>query len=183
MLTPRKGGGEFELVPAGTFQAVCNGVWDIGRQKSSYMGKERIVPKLIIRWEIEELMTKGEYEGKRFCMAKFYRNTTSPKGTLRKDIEAWRGQKFTDDGFDSFDIEKLVSVNCMLTIAHSESNGQTYANIIAVTGIPKNMKGLNKMIPENKFELLDWVKKMIDQAEPEEEKSEPEIPGSDEIPF
>ncbi len=48
---------EFQKLPlpeAGTTQAVCCAVWDLGLQKTSYAGQEKIQHKVIIAWEVAE---------------------------------------------------------------------------------------------------------------------------------
>jgi hypothetical protein len=61
---------------------------------------------------------------------------------MRKDLEAWRGAKFTEADFGpgGFDVRNLLGVPCTLTIVHSERDNNTYANL---AGIGKAMKGMN----------------------------------------
>jgi len=160
---------EYKLVPAGTHQAVCFGVWDIGLQKSTYNGKESLKRKVIVGWEIDETMDSGPSVGKRMTIYKTYTLLLAPKAALRKDLEGWRGRAFTPEELKGFDIEKLIGANCTLSVIHEEDNGKTYANI---SSVGKLMKNSVPMIPENKPDMPEWVKKKAEMAV----KEEPHIP-------
>lgn len=152
---------EFHLLPADTYQAVCNDIWDIGFQKTVFNDEEKIQHKIIIQWEVTEKIPSGEYEGKRFAISKRYTLSLHKKSTLRAHLEAWRGKAFTDEELKGFDIEKLIGVNCMVSVIHNESGANTYAN---VSGVSKLMKGLTPIKPENERKIPDWVKKLQDNA-------------------
>lgn len=118
--------------------AVCIGVWDMGKQRTDYNGEEKINHKLLIRWEIDEDITEGEYEGKKKCINKFYNMSLHEKSTLRGQIEAWTG-KLTPVELAGYDVESLVGKACMLNVIHNENNGRTYANVASVSKVPKGL--------------------------------------------
>ena len=62
------------LPEPGTTQAVCCAVWDLGLQKTSYKGEEKIQHKVIIAWEISETINapESEYNGRRYMLNKKY---------------------------------------------------------------------------------------------------------------
>ena len=178
---------EFHLLPADTYQAVCNDVHDIGFQKTVFNNEEKIQHKIVVQWEVSELIPNGEYEGKRFVISKRYTLSLHKKATLRAHLEAWRGKVFTDDELKGFDIEKLVGVNCMLSVIHNQSGENTYANVGSVS---KLMKGLTPMIPENERKIPDWIKKLQDKAvqdpQLDDDRADAAAPASadeSEIPF
>lgn len=157
-------GKDFAICPAGTVQAVCNDVWDIGKQRIVWQGKEKIQHKVIISWEVNELIPEGDYQGKRFCVSKRYTLSLHEKSTLTGDIENWRGQALTDEEKEGFDLEGLVGMNCMLGIVHNTYDGKTYAN---VGSISKLMKGLPPMTPENERKIPTWIAKLIEKGKAE----------------
>ncbi len=144
---PKAEGGNFEPTPAGTFIARCYRFLDLGSHEQTFQGESKGLKRLVmIGFELPtELMTSGDYAGKPFTIHKRYTWSTHEKATMRKDLESWRGRKFNDNDFGpgGFDVRNLLGVPCTLSIAHSEKDGSTYANI---TGIGPAMKGIQ--IPE-----------------------------------
>ena len=87
MATIVKKGEDFEQIKPGSYGAVCVGVFDIGTHPGQYNGKPTQNHQVIIAFEIDEEMTKGEYAGKRFMMNKWYTLSLADKANLRKDLE------------------------------------------------------------------------------------------------
>jgi hypothetical protein len=140
---------KFPLPEAGTVQAVCCAVWDLGLQKTTFNGKEKVQHKIIIAWEISETINapESEYNGKRYMPNKRYTLSLADKANLRHDLESWRGKPFTAAELEGFDVEVLCGINCLLGIKHESSRDgtKTYANISAI--LPP-IKGTERMIPE-----------------------------------
>lgn len=184
MVVAKDSGVDFERIPAGTWQAVCVADYDLGFQQTAQYGAKH---KVLITFEITEVMQKGEHAGKRFQISKRYTNSLNEKSQLRKDLEAWRGKPFTADEVKGFDLDKLIGANCFLNIVHEQKGDRTYANIKAIMKVPN---GTPMMKPETPFDPAnppDWVKKIQAQAVDPSAKNghaeqEPPI-GDDEIPF
>ena len=181
MIIAKNNGGNFEMIPEGTHQAVCFAVHDIGLQSNNFGTTQH---KVVISWEIKEtIKAEGEYKGKRYVISNRYTLSLNEKSTLRKHLESWRGKKFTAEELDKgFDIEKVIGVNCMISVVHTESkNGKTYANVSAVMSLAK---GMEKMTPENSTEPPDWVKELQGKAVQEESiTASNDIPEPDSIDF
>lgn len=156
------GGKEYKLVEAGTKQAVCYDVWDIGIQESEFNGEKLVSHKVIIAFEVPDLVDEGEFKGKRMTINKWFTLSLHEKSNLRPFLESWRGKSFTENELKGFDVEKLIGVNCMLSIVHSKSRkGKSFANI---NNASKLMAGLTPMIPENKRSVPDWIEKLREKA-------------------
>lgn len=140
---PKAEGGNFETTPAGTFVARCYRFIDLGSHDQTFQGENKGLKRLVmVGFELPtELMTTGEYAGKPFTIHKRYTWSTHEKANMRKDLESWRGKKFNDSDFGpgGFDVRNLLGVPCTLSIAHSDKDGSTYANI---TGIGPPMRGI-----------------------------------------
>ena len=142
---------EFTKIPlpeAGTTQAVCCAVWDIGLQLSNFKnedGSDKIQHKVIVAWEIVQLIDApdSEYNGKPYMLNKKYTLSLGERANLRKDLESWRGVPFTDEQVkNGFDLEKLYGVNCLIGIKHEPDKhdaSKIYANITAILPLPKGM--------------------------------------------
>lgn len=128
---------DFELTPAGSHVAICYRIVDLGTQLVEFNGETKKQHKIMIGWELcNELMQ----DGKPFSIHKRYTYSSSDKGTLRKDLESWRGAPFSKEDFGKFDIFKLISIPCMLGVVHTERNSKTYSNITSIMRLPKGMQ-------------------------------------------
>ena len=135
---PQASGGDFELCPSGNYVATCYRVIDLGTQEVTYEGDTKHQRKIYIGWEMPtERMETAEC----FVIGKRYTYSSHEKSTLRKHLESWRNKRFVDSDFGpgGFHIRKLIGVSCMLQIVHTERDGKTYANVEAVTNMPKGV--------------------------------------------
>ena len=175
-----KGGGTFQIAPAGTHIGRCVQIIDLGTQKTNFQGREKRARKVRIAWELpEELATFNADKGEEpFVVGKEYTLSLGDKATLRKDLEAWRGRAFTNEELEGFDLAKLLGVPCLLTIVHevAKSSGNNYAKIVSVTKIGKNMTcppqisaGLEYSIDQGKNEIFqslpEWLQDKCKQCE------------------
>jgi hypothetical protein len=148
--------GNFESLQEGTYQAICVGVFDLGLQEKKWNGEVKQDHQVLILWEVDKRLTKGEFAGKRFLISKRYTKSLGEKSNLRKDLTSWRGKKFTEDELKAFDLEKIVGVNCLLTIIKNDK----YTNVGVVSKLMENQQPIAKeleVIPE-------WIKKLQDKG-------------------
>lgn len=127
-------GGSFEKCPQGNHLAVCYEVIDMGTQTVTYQGETKKRHQIWIGWE-----TPGELmeDGRPFVIGRRYTYSSHEMSRLRKDLESWRGQRFSDDDIHNFDIANVIGVGCFLNVVHTEREGKTYANIEAIAALPK----------------------------------------------
>jgi len=170
------GGGNYDPAPEGNHVAVCFAAIDFGTQPPTFPGATEHKRIVYIGWELPDEKTS---DGRPFTIGKQYTYSSHPKSTLRRDLEAWRGKKFSDSEIEDFDIAKLIGAGCMIGIVHTEKQvGQylnTYANISTVAKLPRGVtapKLVNKPVefslddPDwDVFDgLRDWMKEKIQQA-------------------
>lgn len=148
----------------GQHVAVCIGVWDIGWHESEWKGQKRLNHKILIRWEIDELIDGGEYHGKHKTINQRYNLSLGEKSILRKDLLGWRGKDLTTQELkDGFDLEAMIGQSCMINVAHVTKNDKTYANIQSISPL---FKGVKSFTPDNKWDgsAPDWVKKIQENS-------------------
>jgi len=184
-------GKEFPKLPlpeAGTTQAVCCAVWDLGEQLSFFKnedGSDKYQHKIMIAWEISELINvpESEYNGKPYMLKKTYTASLGEKANLRKDLESWRGVPFSADELKGFDIFKLYGVNCLLGITHTPDRNDSTKIYANVTSILPPLKGSPKLVPLRKLEDAPpkWVEAIQEKAIKEQNHIEEEPPYRDEI--
>lgn len=188
------GGGDFVPTPAGTHVARCIWILDIGVQPSAQF-KPRA--KTIFGFElVEELMD----DGRPYMVLSMYTNSLNEKASLSIMLEGWRGKSFTDEERkNGYNYSTALGQACQVSIKHTEKNGKTYANLVAVTKPPKGVKvpeAANPTLlysvdePDHKVfvQLPKWIQEKITSRiiDDEPEQAPPigdAAPFDDEIPF
>lgn len=139
-----KGGKDFKQVSPGCHFAICNMVVDLGVQETTFKGKPKQMPKIYLRWEVPDERVTYEKDGKEIegpcSIGNMYTLSLSQKALLRRDLENWRGQPFTEEELRGFDITAIAGKCCQIMIQHNSSGGKTYANVTGVMGISKDQK-------------------------------------------
>lgn len=153
------GGGDFKLAPPGNHRGVCTMVVDLGNQRvQSQMYGEKIKHQVYVAWElpdetIEWTDKDGHDKSGPMRIGKTYTVSLHENANLRADLESWRGKPFSEEEEAGFDIAKLIGVPALINITHKAGgNGKTYANVTAVTPLPK---GMEKPAPSNGTTLYD----------------------------
>jgi hypothetical protein len=144
----------FTPAPSGAHRAICVGFIDLGTQKGEYMGQTTTKRLVQLRWELcDEQME----DGKPFLVAKRYTWSMNEKANLRKDLESWRGKPFekADFGPGGFDTRKLIGVPALVTITHQEKTSGTFANVTAVSPLPKSMPKPDKPVGATTYFALE----------------------------
>jgi len=172
---------DFKLVHEGTHLARCYLMVDVGLQETPFGDKEKVV----LGWEIPEQKMD---DGRPMIIYSTYTNSMHEKSNLRRDIENWRGRKLTDDESRAFDLRTVLGHPCQLSVVHNENNSRTYANVAAVTGIPKDLPvadAVNDVICFDLDEdddvsiLPEWLQRKVSGRKSAEAVEE----FNDEIPF
>lgn len=173
-------GQTFTPAPAGVHQAVCVDVVDLGMLDVTWQGVKKTQHKVNVAWQIAE----DRDDGKPYLVFKRYTLSLSEKANLRKDLESWRGRKFTDDERKGFDVERLIGVNCLLNVTHNHVGDKTYANIVSIMPLAKGMATIQAR------EFVRKVDRQPDTAPPPHHVTDEEMGGmsgapltDDDIPF
>lgn len=175
------GGGDYKRLSPGSHIAVCDLIADLGIQESNFGSKQQIY----IRYEVPAERVEYEKDGKRIespvVIGKTYTLSMHAKANLRKDLESWRGRKFTDEEAENFDISSLLGKPCMLSIVENFKDGKIYSNIEAISGLPKGTtkpKNENLLIcydgsnVETLKALPEWLQKKIKDQIPQKEEQQ-----------
>jgi hypothetical protein len=162
----------YEKCSTGLQQAVCVFVNDIGTQVSEYQGKRKELPKVIISWELRETMKEGDFAGKRFMMNKYYTKSLYEMASLTKDLESWRGKKFTQEELNGFDLDNLIGANCYLNIIATEKDTR---RVSAVLPLPKEIE---RLMPEMTV-MSEGMKNWIDAERAKSLEMQPERAHTD----
>jgi hypothetical protein len=138
------GNGDFEITPEGTYIGRCIKVIDLGTQTTTGQFGTKSQHQVMITWELLDNEVKMQ-DGRPFAASQFYTASLHEKAKLRKDLEAWRGKKFTDEELEGFDLNNVLGAYCMLQVVHSQ-DGQ-YANVNAIMSFKGNKPvGVNELV-------------------------------------
>lgn len=194
-----KEGSNFTPMPPGTHQARCFAVIDLGTQHSEMFADSY---KVMIMWETPHERITIDKEERPMTIHKEYSLSLGKKSNLRKHLETWRGRPFTKEELEGFEVANVIGAPCLLSVVHKQSaNGNTYANIEAVSAVPKGMEVLALFHKTAKYDLADgenkvykalpeWIQKKIlasEERNPSKPVASPEPDGSeddgDTVPF
>src|SRR5699024_4176655 len=146
------GGGDFKRLEAGTYIAVCNMLADLGMQPGSAKHPEP-KHKVAIRFEVPAERVEYEFDGVKkegpMTITKTFTASMNKKANLRKFLEGWRGQAFTDAEAGNFDIAKLLGVPALLTVQEYTKNDGTTGT--AIGSAARLMKGMDAPKAENEL--------------------------------
>ena len=162
MLQAPKQKSTYEAIPAGSYVARLFSLIHIGTQSFEYKGEKKTANKVRLTFELPtEMKEFKEGEGKKpYIISQEFTLSMHPKSKLRPTIEAWLGTKLGDEEAYSFNLEDLIGKECLLSVIHTEKEGNTYANISTISPLPKGMEcseQINKTINLNYTNFDDEV--------------------------
>lgn len=152
MIITTDSSSNFTPCPAGTYLARCCRVIDMGTQTVEYQGEAKPAHKVLITFEVIDPDTFTE-DGKPYTVSKRYTASLHEKAALRRDLETWRGAKFTDAELQRFDLASILGKPVLLSVVHSEKDGRTFANVAGLVKPPKGMAGAEPSEPLLHFDL------------------------------
>jgi hypothetical protein len=161
----------FTPVPPGMHLGRLYRIIDLGTQTTEYLGKTKSLHKVMLQWEIHSEDDEGRPtvtdDGKPLSIAKNYTLTLDEKGTLRKDLQTWRGRDFTEEELAGFDIKVILGQWAMLSAIKAQgNNGKEYTNVAAVMSVPKSVRAAGLPEPYNDpqmFVIADANMEMFDK--------------------
>lgn len=140
----------YAQAPEGIYPAVCVDIVNLGIVQGAYGAK----PKVRIVWQLD-LVDEGH--DRRFDVARVYTLSLHERSALRKDLESWRGRKFSDAELDGgFDLERLIGIGAQVQVTQSlGDDGTVYANVATVIPL---VKGQPKLAPQSYVRAKDRQK-------------------------
>ena len=133
-----EGNSSIPKLENGVYTAISSMMIDIGGQRSTLDNNVR--RKFIMVWNIVGEFVEVNKEQLPRVMSKEYTLSINEKSNLRKDLQAWRGQAFTEEELQGFNLLTVMNKPCQLQIINEEKNGKNYNNISAIMALPKGMK-------------------------------------------
>jgi hypothetical protein len=147
------GGGNsgFKQVEAGTYNARCIKVVDLGTQQSNFNGEISWRRQILVIWELPSELKEDTTEP--LTISKFYTLSLHEKSNLGIDLTSWRGRSFTEKEKQGFDITKLLGVPCMLNVIEG-NNGKS--KVGSLMPLPKGTEIAEQITPSLSFAVDDY---------------------------
>ena len=166
-ITAKKPEGDFKKVEPGNYVARCYRMIEIGTVTENFSTGPKRAKKVMLTWELPtELNTFDSERGEEpYTISKTYTLSLHEKATLRKDLESWRGQGFTEQEAKAFDVTKLIGVPCMLNIIHKPGKidaTKIYAEIGSISRMPKGLACPNPINPSVILSYDNWNQEVFD---------------------
>lgn len=134
---------DYEVAPEGLQPAVVVDAVDLGMVETPWGEKH----KCLLTFEL----TAEDSEGRRHVVSKRYTVSLNEQANLRKDLEQWRGARYTSDELaEGVNLENLIGLAAMLNIQHNETEKRTYANIESILPPPEE-KGYFGIEPSGEY--------------------------------
>lgn len=134
---PKNEGGA--VLEAGSYRAICYGLVVEGTFFNPVY--EKASKKVRIMWELpdERITVDGKDLPK--AISAEYNLSLHEKSTLYGTLVGWRGRDFTPEELEGFDLENVLKAPCLIstTIGTNPKTGKEYANVSAVSRLPKGM--------------------------------------------
>ena len=157
------GGQSFDPHRAGgPFNATCIDLIDYGLMDMKWQGVTKKKHRVVLRFWAGEYM-EMEGENVPHWIDAWFTLSLHENSTLRPFLESWRGQAFTDEECEGFNVAVLVGVDALIQVIHTEDG--KYANI---NSIMRGAKGSGAGVPKGYVRVKD---------RPTEEQPETVQPG------
>ncbi len=125
----------FRPVSPGFHSAACVDLIDLGLALDAY-GRERERVRLV--FQVSERLPSGQ----RMTVSKTFTRSMHERSALRRDLEDWRGRKFTETEARAFDLEKVVGIAATLVIENrtTKTKGFLVASISEIRPAEKGQE-------------------------------------------
>ena len=137
------GGKDFELVPAGTWFAICTRVIYLGIQSKTYPDGTKELPEVYLGFEIPDVQIEYKKAGKDVkgpaTIGRSFTLSIGAKSNLGPFLVNWRGKQFSKEEHEAgFDINSILGKVCNLGVVHTDDG--KYANITSAGSLMKIQK-------------------------------------------
>lgn len=139
--------GDYQQPPAGAHVARCVSLIDLGTQSVQWQGTVRMQHKVLFVWELPEALME---DGRPFTVRRKYTMSLNKNAALLKDLESWRGRKFTKEELAGFELKAVLGATCVLNLVE---DGE-YVNVASIAPLAKKQKA-PKQVNESVFFSLE----------------------------
>ena len=154
------------LAPEGTHKARLVGLVQLGTVPVEWAGETKWLEKVRLTFELPEELHKFKEDEpeKPVVISQEYTLSMGEKSNLRPVVEGIINITLQDKEADSFDVETLLGLPCLLSIKHKKSGkGNTFAVIETATPLMKKMVVPEAINPIKKLTYENWSQEEFDK--------------------
>lgn len=138
----------YEAVPAGTHVARLYSIINLGTSSFEFKGEMKTSTKIRLTFELPGEMREfgDDKELKPMAISREFGFSMGKKSHLRPFVEGMLGVALHDEEAYNFEIEDLLGRTCLLSVSHTEKDGNVYSNINSASPLMKGMvapEGIN----------------------------------------
>lgn len=135
---------EYEVAPAGYYDAQIVGIYNVGRHFDNYYQKYK--PTVKVKFEI----SCKDSEGRPICILEDYNATMGPKAALRKLAHSVAGRDLTDDEARQWGLKDFAGKHCLMGLSVVQLKSDPTRSRNKITGIlpPKQPVYSSESTPE-----------------------------------
>lgn len=139
-------------VPAGTYAAVCVGIYDLGEQYSEKF--KNYSRKVMLTFDLpsETIEVDGKQEPRQ--LSREFTFSGKNNSRLRSFISSWNGVQFSDEGFGEFDLLTMLGRPAIVNVLLNETG--EYANIEAIMPMMAGMPAPQTATPLRSWDCDQW---------------------------
>lgn len=132
--------------PFGQFALRCIDLIDHGMVERTWKGRTQKQHRIVLRFWAGETFEGDDGKTLPLWVDAWFTLTLSEAGNLRPFLEEWRGQPFTEEELDGFNVARLVGAELLGQVSHNVTPKRTYANLGSVMRLPKEMPGPGELV-------------------------------------
>ena len=117
----------YEALPVGKHLAVCYRIVDAGTREEQW-GDNPPKPRTLIyvTWEVPE---QKMADGRPYSISRTYTASLNENATLYKDLVTWRGEPFTKEELELFDVSNMIGAPATLHVEHTDEGRAKIAGV------------------------------------------------------
>lgn len=146
-------------VPQGIYLARCYGIIDLGTQKTTHLGRTKHLNEVMLQFELHGVGEAGGQlftaKGKPMLISKSFALSLAEKASLRKDIQTWRGRKFTPDELRGFQLKSVLGEWALISVVNAmDQNGHDCTSIATIMPVPPQVRQSGLPAGQNKLQIF-----------------------------
>jgi len=146
---------DYEYPTPGMVDAICCGIWNVGVQKTEYMGDVKYRNKIVIGFILDQV---SEKTGAPMIQYEAVGLSLFEKSKLYQIIKSWTSKTIPDDERPNYDLKPFVGKRATLNLVQNNE----YINIGAV--LPPQQSNKVELIDPFNGETHPFVRKMLEKS-------------------
>lgn len=127
--------------PAGSFAMKCIDLIDYGLVDMTWQGVTRKKHRICLRFWCGETFEDEEGKERPLWVDHYLTLSLHENSALRPFLESWRGQMFTEQELEGFNVAVLVGVDAWIGLGHERKGERTFCNILSISRMPPGVEG------------------------------------------